>query len=194
MNVSARLQPSYAACRWLLIPVVALHNAEEWIAVPYYGSIAPALQAHATGVLASPPFRVLQIGWMMVTLVPALIVLSAASAHRSASWDWLVCWVASIYLANAIMPHLIEFAISRSYAPGLITAAFVNLPFTLALLRRALVERILSRRQLSVAVAAGFVALPVVLAAAYVIASAIASPTSRAAATGPPSLSAPCLR
>jgi hypothetical protein len=109
MNVTTRLLLSYATCRWLLIPVVALHNAEEWITVPRYGSIAPTLQDHFTGLFTPPAFRVMEISWIIVTLVPALVVLAAASAGRSRVRDWLVCWVTSIYLANAFLPHLLEF-------------------------------------------------------------------------------------
>ena len=175
MHVTARRVPSYATCRWLLIPVGTLHNAEEWITEPRFGSISPTLQAHLVRWLAPPPLRVLQIGWIIVTLVPALIVLAAASAGRSRVRDWLVCWVASIYLANALLPHLLEFALSRSYAPGVVTAVFVNLPFAIVLLRQALLEQYLAGPQLSAAVAAGLVSQPVVLAAVHALASWLAA-------------------
>jgi hypothetical protein len=87
-------------CRWLLIPVVALHNAEEWITEPRYGSVSPTLQHRLAGLMAPPSFQVLQIGWLIVTFVPVLVVLSAVSAGRSRLRDWLVCWLTSIYLAN----------------------------------------------------------------------------------------------
>jgi hypothetical protein len=155
----------------LLIPVVALHNAEEWITEPHFGTITPALRAHFPRLFEPPTFRALQIGWIVVTLVPALIVLAAASAGRSRVRDWLVCWVTSIYLANAFIPHLLEFLIARSYAPGVVTAAFVTLPFAVVLLRRALMEQYVSARQLAAAVCTGFVSQPVVLLVVHVITS-----------------------
>lgn len=167
--------PTYAQCRWLLIPVVAAHNLEEWIMVPRYGSIAPALQDQLTGFFAPPPYPVLQIAWILVTLVPALIVLVAAAADRSRFRNGLVCWVASMYLANAFLPHLLAFAMDRAYAPGLVTAVFVVLPFAIVLLRQALREEYLSGRQLAVAVAAGVVALPLVLVSTLVVSSALAA-------------------
>ncbi len=166
--------PSYAVCRWLLIAVVAVHNLEEWITVPSYGSIAPTLQQHAAGWLAPPSFPVLQIAWLLVTLVPALIVLAAATADRSRFRDGLVCCVTAMYLANAFLPHLLEFAMDRAYAPGLVTAVFVVLPFAIVLLRQALREQYLSGRQLAAAVAAGVVALPLVLVSTVAISSALA--------------------
>ena len=170
-----RLVPSYATCRWLLIPVVALHNAEEWITEPLYGSINPTLQHQLAGLVAPPSFRVLQIGWLIVTLVPVVIVLSAVSAVRSRVRDWLVCWVTSMYLANAILPHLVEFAIDGSYAPGVVTAVLVNIPFGILLLRRALQEQYISGQQMAAALGVGAVSLPIVLMAVYAVASAFAA-------------------
>lgn len=170
-----RLVPSYATCRWLLIPVVASHNAEEWITEPQYGSISPTLQHQLGGLVAPPSFRVLQISWLIVTLVPVLLVLSAVSAGRSRVRDWLVCWVTSIYLANAILPHLVEFAIDRSYAPGVVTAVLVNIPFGILLLRRALKEQYISGQQMAAALGAGALSLPIVLVAVFAVASAFAA-------------------
>lgn len=173
--MAARLVPSFVTCRWLLIPVIALHNAEEWITEPRFGSITPTLRNHFPGWFTPPSFRVLQVGWILVTLVPAVIVLAAASAGRSRVLDWLVCWVTSIYLANVFYPHLLEFLMSRTYSPGVVTAAFVNLPFAIVVLRRALLEQYLSGRQLAAAVCAGVVGQPIVLAVVFIIASSIAT-------------------
>jgi hypothetical protein len=170
-----RLVPSYAMCRWLLIPVVALHNAEEWITEPRYGSVSPTLQHQLVGLIAPPPFQVLEIGWLIVTFAPVLIVLSAVSAGRSRVRDWLVCCVMSIYVANAIVPHLIEFAIDRSYAPGVVTAALVNIPFGILLLRRALQEQYLSGRQMATALGVGTLSLPIAVLAVFAAASALAA-------------------
>jgi hypothetical protein len=63
--------------------------------------------------MAPQSLQVLEIGWLIVTFVLVLVVLSAVSAGRSRVRDWLVCWVTSIYLANAILPHLIELVIDR---------------------------------------------------------------------------------
>jgi hypothetical protein len=174
MNASTRFRFSYTTCRWLLIPVVALHNAEEWITEPHYGSISPTLQNHFSALLPPPSFRVLQIGWIIATLLPALVVFDAASAGHSRIRDWLVCWMTSIYLANAFLPHLLEFTITRSYAPGVVTAVFINIPFAIMLLRRAVVERYLTGRQLYTAVSAGVAGQPFVLVAVYGIAAALA--------------------
>ena len=171
----SRFPPTYAQCRWLLIPVVAAHNLEEWVMVPSYGSIAPALQANLSGLLSPPPLRVLHIAWLLVTLAPVIVVLAAAAAGRSRFRDGLVCCVAAMYLANAIFPHLLEFAMRRAYSPGLVTAVFVVAPFTNLLLRQALREQYLSGRQLAAAVVAGVLGLPFMLGLTLAISSALAS-------------------
>jgi hypothetical protein len=53
MNVATRFVPSFATCQLLLIPVVALHNAEEWVTEPHFGSITPTLRGH----VVSFPFQ-----------------------------------------------------------------------------------------------------------------------------------------
>ena len=143
--------------------------------VPRYGSIAPTLQDRVAGLFAPPAFPVLQIAWLLVTLVPALVVLAAATADRSRFRDGLVCCVTSMYLANAFFPHLLEFAMDRAYAPGLVTAVIFVLPLAIVLLRQALREQYLSGRQLAAAVAAGVVGLPLVLVSTFAISSALAT-------------------
>lgn len=167
--------PTYSLCRWLLIPAMAMHNLEEWLTVPRYGSIAPALQDRLNGVMAQPTYAVLQIAWVIVTLVPAIAVFASAAADRSRWRNGLVCWIASMYLANAFLPHLLAFAMDRAYAPGLATAVFVVLPVTLLLLRQAVHEKYLTGAQAAVAIAAGVIGLPVVLALVFAVSFAVAA-------------------
>jgi hypothetical protein len=175
LNMTSRLVPTYVMCRWLLVPVVAAHNLEEWLMVPRYGSIVPALQDHLAGMFAPPPLPALHIAWILVTLVSALVVLAAAAADRSRIRDGLVCGVASMYLANVFFPHLLAFAMDRAYAPGLVTAVLVVLPFAFVLLRQALREQYLSSTQLAIAVAAGVVGLPFVLMATLAVSTTLAT-------------------
>jgi hypothetical protein len=70
---------------------------------------------------------------------------------------------------------LIEFAIDRSYAPGVVTAALVNIPFGILLLRRALQEQYLSGRQMATALGVGALSLPIAVVAVFTVASALAA-------------------
>jgi hypothetical protein len=157
--------------RWLLIPVMAIHNLEEWATVPVYGSITPSLTAR--GVVPHLSWRVLEVGWVIVTLVPAVLVVAAARARQNRILNVLICWVASMYLANALVPHGIELVIGRTCAPGDATAFLVSLPFCSLMLRQAVRENTLTSGQVVAVAALGFVSIFPVLAAVVWVASAI---------------------
>lgn len=159
--------------RWLLIPVMAVHNLEEWATFPAYGSISPALAAHRLVSLAQPPWRVMEAAWVIVTVLPSVLVVAAARVRCSRLLDILVCWIASLYLANAFVPHAAELVIGGKYAPGVATAILLNLPFCLLLLRQAAREHLLTPRQAVMIAAAGFVSVVPVVLAVFAMASAI---------------------
>jgi hypothetical protein len=159
--------------RWLLIPVMALHNLEEWTSYPAYGSISPTLAAHGVGSLAQAPWRVLEVAWVIVTVLPSTFVIAAAGARHNRLFNGLVCWAASIYLANAFIPHAIDLVIGRQYAPGVATALLLNLPFCLLLLRQAAREHYFTPRQVVMIAAVGLISIVPVLLAVFAIASAI---------------------
>lgn len=159
--------------RWLLVPVAAIHNLEEWATVPAYGSISPTLATRSVVPLIEPPWHVMEVGWIIVTLLPAVLVVAAGRAHQSRLLNILVCWVASIYLANVFVPHGIELVLGQRYAPGVATAFLVCLPFCSLMLRQAARENYLTRREVVTVVAVGFVSVVPVLAAVFWLASAI---------------------
>ncbi|MBV8280765.1 MAG: HXXEE domain-containing protein [Candidatus Eremiobacteraeota bacterium] len=163
----------FEAYRWLLIPVIAIHNLEEWATLPTLGSMAPALSTRTVIRFAETPWRVMEVGWVLATLLPAAVVFAASRARQHRSLDILVCWVAALYLANVLLPHAIELALGGGYAPGLATAFLVNLPFCSLLLRQAVRENIVTGRELAAIVAVGFVSLVPVLVAVLWLASAV---------------------
>jgi hypothetical protein len=168
-----RFAMRFETYRWLLIPVMVIHNLEEWATFPAYASISPTLATHGAVSLAQPPWRVLEVAWIIVTVLPSALVIAAARARHSRLLDTLVCWVASIYLANAFMPHAIDLLIGRTYAPGVATALLLNLPFCSLMLRQAAREHYLTPRQVVTVGAAGFASLVPVLLAVFAMASAI---------------------
>ena len=159
--------------RWLLIPVMAIHNLEEWATVPAYGSISPVLASRGVMRLTEPPWRVMEVGWILVTLLPAALVVAAARARHHRLLDILVCWVAALYLANVFLPHGIDLLVGRRYAPGVATAFLVNLPFCSMMLRQAARKNVVTERQLAALVAVGFVSMAPVLAAVFWLAAVI---------------------
>ncbi len=163
--------------RLLLIPVIALHNLEEWAAYPVYGSISPALAARRPVAVAEPPWHVMEVAWVLVTLLPAALIAAATLARRHRALDTLVCWVASIYLVNAFVPRALELAVGHAYAPGVVTALAMNVPFCLLLLRQTTIEGYLTPKQITlvcvVAIVSVVPVLLVVLAGANAITGAL---------------------
>jgi len=159
--------------RLLLIPVIALHNLEEWAAYPVYGSISPALVSRRPMAIAEPPWHVLEVAWALVTVLPAVLIAAATRTGHHRLLDALVCWVASMYLANAVVPHTLELVVGRVYAPGVVTALVLNIPFCFLLLRQATVEHYLTRRQMMVVVGAGILSVVPVLMCVLAVATAI---------------------
>ncbi|MDX2143082.1 MAG: hypothetical protein SFV19_06985 [Rhodospirillaceae bacterium] len=70
----------YRVLRWLLAPVVAVHNFEEWLTIPSFADTAADIAARFNLPLALPPWEAVQLALVLVTLVPALIV-AWASLH-----------------------------------------------------------------------------------------------------------------
>lgn len=152
----------FATLRWLLIPVIALHNFEEWLTFPIYGETGAVVAAKLGISRPETSWPALQFGLVLVTVLPALAIIF--SARQNDRWgEWLVCATGSIFLANVFLPHLPAALIVGGYTPGLLTALLVNLPFVSLLLMAADREVRLSRPQIFLAIAVGFILLPLAL-------------------------------
>jgi predicted small integral membrane protein len=145
--------PNLARCGLL---VIALHNAEEAVAIPRW--LPPRLaQIEARfGIrpLAAAPGR-LYVGLVLVTVVPmAWVALASRAAPRSAgAYSILVLY--GIFLANAFVPHLLGVVLLKGYVPGAITAGLLVVPFAVWLGWRAIADRYASTGGLAAALLTG---------------------------------------
>ncbi len=151
----------YAVLRWALIPVIVAHNFEEWLTFPHYGNTAHALASRAGIKFDAPSWETVQLALILVTVVPTLIVVWASTGRQQWWKDFAVCAVASVFLANVFVPHLPAAFAAGGYAPGLVTAVAINLPFVLLLLTTAARERVLPMKLVRRAVVVGAITLPV---------------------------------
>jgi len=77
----------------------------------------------------------------------ALTVFACAAAcmgfseGKESAGAYLVAGYALAMLLNVVFPHLVATVALRRYAPGIVTALFLNLPATICLLRQAIVEK-----------------------------------------------------
>jgi len=159
------------AALWLIPSFIALHNVEEAITFPRY---LPAVRA-----IAPEPFRTILdhvtcpevlLALTVVTLLPLAVAAWANARPTSQLALWLIVTIQTVMLINALWHLTAAVFLFRGYAPGVITAIAVNLPFSAYLLRRALVEHWVSRSAL-----ASTLPVAVVLHAAPVLAVAVAT-------------------
>jgi hypothetical protein len=118
--------------------LLTLHNAEEALMFPLW---RPVIQAAVPfGLRAwfdqiSP--ATLQVALLVATAVPWTIALWSARRPSSALASWFVLLVQAIVLTNVLWHLLIAGVLLRGYAPGLLTAVALNLPFSIYLFTRA---------------------------------------------------------
>ena len=153
----------------MLVPAIAVHNLEEWLTIPYFPETSTVFD---TG-LAAPPWQVMEIALVIVTLLPAAIITWAATGPQRTHKDWAICWIGSIFCVNVFVPHVSASILAIGYTPGVASAVIVNLPLCLLLLRRALVERRVTRSQLAAAFVVGTISLPLFIVLSFQVADVL---------------------
>ena len=150
---------SYRSLQRTLALVIALHNAEEGITagayLPRVREIIERVPALRERGLLPPSLPRLYLALIVVTLVPALVIGWATTGRDSSVKREVVAVIAAALLWNVFLPHVSAMIVLRGYAPGGVTALVVNLPFCLYLFRRSLIEQMLTRRQLGLALIVG---------------------------------------
>lgn len=127
---------------WLVPMLLALHNAEEALLFPRYLPLAVArlpegLQAVAGAITLGQVWSALAL----VTAVSFGIAAWAAARPSSRLALWLVLLVQATVLLNVAWHLAGAIIVFQGYAPGLVTAIGLNLPFSIYLLRRAAAEQ-----------------------------------------------------
>jgi hypothetical protein len=89
-----------------------------------------------------------------------LIIAFAATGRPTRIKAYLVAMVQAMLLMNVFVPHVPAAVVLGGYAPGVLTAVFVNLPFSIYFFRRSLRESQITWKGLVVAMA---IALPTLL-------------------------------
>ena len=149
---------SYPSIQRLLAVVIAVHNAEEAVTASAYLTRVGELMARIPALRDSglpPSLRQLYAALVIVTLVPALLIAWATTGRGSASKQEVVAVIAAALLWNVFLPHLSAMVVFRGYAPGGLTALAINLPFCIYFFRRSLREKILTARQVALAMILG---------------------------------------
>lgn len=140
---------------WLFPVALAAHNLEEAIWLPAW-SRTPRLWHPAVG---DGEFR---FAVAVVTLLGVWATWTASRGRGQGVAAHVFGASLVIMLFNAVLPHLVATMFTRTYMPGLLTAAVCVAPACVYLLRRALREGFVRWRALllwSVGLGAGVLAL-----------------------------------
>jgi Protein of unknown function with HXXEE motif len=132
---------------WLVPVLLALHNAEEALFFPRYLPFVLARLPEGWRAIAGP-VTLGQVGaaLLLVTLIPFLLAAWASLRPQSTVPVWLLLLMQTTLLLNVLWHVTAAALVFDGYAPGLVTAVLVNLPFSVYLLRRAAREGWVSRR------------------------------------------------
>lgn len=137
--------------QWLFPFAVTLHNLEEAIWLPAF---AAAHRTQLPGIVAPTEFR---FAVTVLTVAAWVITYMSWRTGPERIWAYLLFGYVVAMFLNVFVPHIPAAIVFRGYAPGLVTAVALNLPLTVFLSRRAILEGYVSVRK---AVAFG-VAVPV---------------------------------
>ena len=143
-----------------LTVAIALHNFEEWLAFPRVGEPFGALLRSWGVAVSLPPWPIMQAGLAGATLVPIALLWIAGRGGRLWWKDAILAGVAAVFLVNVMVPHLIAGIIVGGYAPGLVTALFLNLPVCSLMIRHVARAGLLTPARLRAAMMLGALALP----------------------------------
>ena len=142
-------------------------------------AFAPRVRERLSGLVPASVLAATQdLTWFYValvfaTVVPAAVVLAATSGRASGGKAWAVVFVQSLFLVNVFVPHVPAAVALGGYAPGVVTAVLVNLPYSVYFLRRSVSEGVVSRSGAVQAVALAIPCLLVAVGALYVVASGL---------------------
>jgi hypothetical protein len=136
--------PKHLASRNAVLALIGLtlvlHNTEEYFTFPTFLS-SPGGRLSGWFSLAGPLHisRELHVALVLATVLPLLVIAWAILSQHKALLV-AVLLVESVLLVN-VGAHVLASLLEGGYAPGLITAVLINLPFGIYVLRRAVREQ-----------------------------------------------------
>ncbi|HKX32367.1 MAG TPA: HXXEE domain-containing protein [Blastocatellia bacterium] len=140
---------------WLVPVLTTIHNLEEALLMP---ALLARRNSSVTGLLQKLipqiTYRQFLIALAITTITPYLIAAGGELRLKDGLAVYLLLIFQCLMLIN-VPGHGVMAVIMGGYAPGVVTALALNLPFSIYLLKRTGRERWASRRALRLAFVAG---------------------------------------
>jgi hypothetical protein len=122
---------------WLLPVVFALHNGEEALTIDRYLPVLKSeIPAWAAAWVPELTASLYLVALPVVTGLGVLAGLWVLLRPESRAALWTLLLFQAVLLLNA-MSHLATAALLHGYAPGVVTAALINLPLSVLVFRNA---------------------------------------------------------
>lgn len=134
---------SKQALLWLVPIFLTIHTLEEALAMPAFiekrnSSVPGALR----DIIPPVTYKQFLISLLVITIISYLIALVWMGRKTGV---YLLVGFQVVMLIN-VFAHLMMAIFLKGYAPGIVTALAINLPFSMYLLKRVVVEGWLSKR------------------------------------------------
>jgi len=139
----------YKTLQWFLWVCVAAHNLEEGLTAEAYFPKVRALLAHrfpSSLVALVPGLQEFYIALIGATLIPLVMTVVGTTGRNVALKNYLSPLLAITLFLNVFIPHIPAAIALGGYAPGVVTAVGVNLPFSIYFLQRSMSEAVINRR------------------------------------------------
>ena len=159
----------------LLSAAIGAHNLEEALTFPYYAEVMGEVQRWAGLPVATTSWNALQFALIIATLLPAAMMFWAGSGKATHAKAFVLCALAFLIFANALLPHIPASIFFAGYTPGILTAVLVNIPLCFWLFPKIRSTGLLSAKQFYFALLSGLIALPLAMASILTISNAIIS-------------------
>ena len=123
---------SFARLLWGVPILLAIHNFEE---APFMEKWSKELSLPSHLAASTRQFV-----WAVTLLTVAGFVITyiGVNTTKQPIGVWAVLEIQTIMLVNAIAPHLVASLRFQKYNPGVVTALFLNIPFSVYLFQRAM--------------------------------------------------------
>jgi hypothetical protein len=157
---------SYRAAQWCLFVAFLAHNVEEGATVGTYLPHSQSLLSRHFGMAdAAARITPASFAWALVAVSAAALVLVGFGRRQ----PFLPVLLAAVMLVNVVVPHVPAAVALGGYAPGVVTAVLVILPYSIWFLLRSIREGQASWRGVVGALVAAPVLITVSIGAVFLI-------------------------